>query len=180
MADGYAQRANEPELIITADDLPADAPIEVVRPRHKGERTIAHLATNNGEVLTDGGETLHYSAGEHYIVEHRTGGKSVVRKDIFEKMYRPSRGGLFKKRHNLRLRASVADTDMQISTLEGVKTAHRGDWIMIGVADELWPVPEHEARLKYKRASIIGWTGVGTTVLMVFLLLFVTLIATPR
>ena len=111
----------------------------------------------------------------------RSSGRDVVRKDIFEKTYRQVRPGVFKKRHNLRLRASVADHDMRIETLDGVKDARRGDWIMIGVADELWPVPEHEARANYKRASIIGWTGVGTTVLMVFLmLLFVTMVAAPH
>ena len=178
MADGYTH-TDEPEIIVHADDLPPHAPIEVVRPRHSGGKVRARLAVQDGEVASGTGEPLRYRAGEHYLVDYETGGRAVVRKDIFEKTYRKIGGGFFKKRENLRLRASVADEDMQIGTLEGVKTAHRGDWIMIGVADELWPVPAKEARAKYKPASVIGWTGVGTTVALVFVMLvFVSMVAT--
>lgn len=181
MADGYAHRANETEIIVTADDLPPDAPIEVVRPRHSGEKIRAHLAQHDGEVTTSNGEPLQYRAGEHYLVEYDTGTRAVVRKDIFAKTYRRAGLGMFMKRHNLRLRASVANAEMQVATLEGLKTAHRGDWIMIGVADELWPVSAQEAHEKYRPASAIGWTGVGATVALVFLLLvFATMIATPH
>lgn len=181
MADGHTAPAYEREIIITPDDLPADAPIEVVRPRHGGEKVRAHLAREDGHVETTTGEQLNYTAGVHYLVDYGSGARAVVRKDIFEKTYRKIGRDTFRKRHNLRLRASVADSDMQVATLEGVKTAHRGDWIMIGVADELWPVPAEEAHQKYKPASVIGWTGVGTTVALVFfMLLFVTLVAAPQ
>ncbi len=181
MADGHTRRNDEPEIIVTADDLSPDAPIEVVRPRHDGEKIRAHLATQDGETTTRTGATLQYLAGGHYVVEYDGGDRAIIRKDIFDKTYRKVGRDTFKKRHNLRLRASVADQDMRVETLDGVKTVHRGDWIMIGVADELWPLSASEARERYKPASVIGWTGVGTTVLLVFLLLlFVTLIATPQ
>ena len=181
MADGYTQLREDSDIIVHADDLPPDSPIEVVRPRARGEKVSARLATQDGEVTTSNGEPLRYRAGEHFLVDYESGGRAVVRKDIFEKTYRKIGRDTFRKRDNLRLRAAVADADMQISTLEGVKTAHRGDWIMIGVADELWPVPAKEAREKYKSASVIGWTGVGTTIALVFiLLLFVTMVVTPQ
>jgi hypothetical protein len=39
-----------------------------------------------------------------------------------------------------------------VQTLEGPQVAHPGDWIMQGVAGELWPVPHEKARQKYQPA----------------------------
>jgi hypothetical protein len=37
-----------------------------------------------------------------------------------------------------------------VKTLEGDQQAKPGDWIMQGVAGELWPVPREEALRKYE------------------------------
>ncbi|MDX2233064.1 MAG: hypothetical protein NW200_01080 [Hyphomonadaceae bacterium] len=167
MADGHS--AFIPD-IRTPEDLPADAPMIVVRPRRR-DPVAAHLATSDGEVAGASGEPLHYAAGAHYIVQHAGEVVSVVRRDIFERTYRRVREGLYRKRSQLRLRAVVADREMRVQTLEGPRTARRGDWIMIGVADELWPVPATAAHDTYREAKAVSFSSVGVVVGLVFLLL---------
>ena len=48
---------------------------------------LAKLADHDGSVATSWGETLHYSAGEDYIVRHGSNDYGVVKKDIFAKTY---------------------------------------------------------------------------------------------
>ena len=48
---------------------------------------LAKLADHDGSVATSWGETLHYSAGEDYIVRHDSNDYGVVKKDIFAKTY---------------------------------------------------------------------------------------------
>lgn len=48
---------------------------------------LAKLADHDGSVATSWGETLHYSAGEDYIVRHGDNDYGVVKKDIFTKTY---------------------------------------------------------------------------------------------
>jgi hypothetical protein len=164
-------------IVRTPDDLPTDASMIVVRPRTR-EPVPAHIAQSDGEIVGSDGHALRYTAGEHYLVEHRTGDVSVIRRDIFEKTYHQKQPGLYRKRPNLRLRAVVADEDTQVETLEGAKIASRGDWIMIGVANELWPVPAHQARETYREAAAVSFTSVGVVVLLVFALLtYVAIVA---
>lgn len=166
-------------LISTPSDLPPHTPIRIVRPRGRGERVMAILAKTDGEIQTQSGSDAKYRAGEHYIVDYPSGERQVVRRDIFERTYRNTRPGVFRKKTDIRYRAAVAQEELQVATLEGQRIAHPGDWIMIGVADELWPVPAADAKRKYKGVPAVGWTGVGTTVFLVFLLLaFVAWIAT--
>lgn len=48
----------------------------------------AKLADHDGAVKTSWGETLNYTAGEDYIVQHGPGDYGVVKRDIFAKTYR--------------------------------------------------------------------------------------------
>ena len=48
---------------------------------------LAKLADHDGAVKTSWGETLHYKAGEDYIVRHGANDYGVVKKDIFAKTY---------------------------------------------------------------------------------------------
>jgi len=48
---------------------------------------IAKLADHDGSVPTSWGETLHYTAGNDYIVKHGTNDYGVVKKDIFAQTY---------------------------------------------------------------------------------------------
>ena len=48
---------------------------------------LAKLADHDGSVATSWGETLNYTAGEDYIVQHGTNDYGVIKKDIFAKTY---------------------------------------------------------------------------------------------
>jgi hypothetical protein len=48
---------------------------------------IAKLADHDGSVPTSWGETLHYTAGNDYIVKHGSNDYGVVKKDIFAQTY---------------------------------------------------------------------------------------------
>lgn len=168
-----------PAIVRTPRDLPTNTRMRIVRPRGRGEKVMALLAKSDGEILTDDGQSVPYRAGEHYIVDYPSGSRQVVRRDVFEKTYRKVRSGVFRKNTDIRYRAAVVREPLTIGTLEGVREAKAGDWVMIGVADEMWPVPADEAVRKYKGVPAVGMTGVGTTIALVFLLLtFVAWIST--
>ena len=48
---------------------------------------LAKLADHEGSVPTSWGETLHYTAGNDYIVKHGPNDYGVVKKDIFAQTY---------------------------------------------------------------------------------------------
>jgi hypothetical protein len=48
---------------------------------------LAKLADHDGSVPTSWGETMHYTAGNDYIVKHDTNDYGVVKKDIFAQTY---------------------------------------------------------------------------------------------
>ncbi len=168
-----------PDIVRTPHDLPSNTRIRIVRPRGRGEKVMALLANLDGEILTQDGQPVRYKAGEDYVVDYASGARQVVRRDVFEKTYRKIRPGVFRKNTDIRYRAAILRDAAQIGTLEGVREANAGDWVMIGVAEEMWPVPAAEAERKYKGVTSVGLTGVGTTIFLVFLLLaFVAWIST--
>lgn len=176
MADGLFDHARR---VAAPHDLPSNTPLRIVRPRGRGEKVLALLAKSDGEVVTEDGVRVPYAAGAHYIVDYPSGARQVVRRDIFEKTYRKVRAGVFRKKTGIRYRAAILRAPAVIATLEGDRAANVGDWVMIGVADEMWPVPAAEAARKYKGVPAVGVTGVGTTIALVFLLLaFVAWIST--
>jgi hypothetical protein len=48
------------------------------------------------------------------------------------------------------LRYFTLDRPVMVETLEGLQRAAPGDWIMQGVAGELWPTPREKALAKYE------------------------------
>lgn len=84
------------------------------------------------------------------IVDHGGGDRSVVKCDIFERTYEPLGGGLYRKRSDIVLRYFTLEEPATIETLEGLQDAEPGDWIMQGVAGEMWPVPRDKALEKYQ------------------------------
>jgi hypothetical protein len=48
---------------------------------------LAKLADHDGSVPTSWGETMHYTAGNDYIVKHGANDYGVVKKDIFAQTY---------------------------------------------------------------------------------------------
>lgn len=88
--------------------------------------------------------------GEDYIVDYGGGDRSVVRGDLFDRLYEPLGGGLFRKRTDVILRYFTLNRAVLVQTLEGPQKAEPGDWIMQGLAGELWPVPREKALKKYE------------------------------
>jgi hypothetical protein len=54
------------------------------------------------------------------------------------------------KRPDLVLRYFTLNRAIMVATLEGPQRAAAGDWIIEGVAGELWPVPRDKALTKYE------------------------------
>lgn len=96
--------------------------------------------------------SLRARGGEDFIIETADGDHRVVRSDIFERTYEALGGGLYRKRDDVDLRYFTLDRPALVKTLEGEQEAQPGDWIMQGVAGELWPVPRAEAERKYEHA----------------------------
>jgi hypothetical protein len=111
----------------------------------------AWLAEADARVETEHG-VLFARGGKDYIVAHGPGEHSVVRRDIFEAMYEPIGGGLYRKRTDVILRYFTLNRRVVVQTLEGAQVARPGDWIMQGVKGELWPVSREKALEKYQRA----------------------------
>jgi hypothetical protein len=139
-----ADDSNLPHIAVP----PADAKLHAVRPRH-GEIVRANLATFDG-TLDNGGATLHFRAGAHYIVEYGNGDEAPVECRIFERTYRRRWDGAYEKRPDLIVQYFTLPYAVIVKTLEGDKKAAAGDWIMRGVVGELYPVAPHVAERKYE------------------------------
>jgi hypothetical protein len=133
---------------VTIKAPPRHARWRQVRPKPDGERVRARRAEADHEVTTAHGK-LRARGGEDFIVTYGRGDHAVVRGDIFEKTYQPDGNGAYKKRSDIVLRYFTLERPALIHTLEGEQRAEPGDWIMQGVAGELWPVPQDKALQKY-------------------------------
>jgi hypothetical protein len=133
---------------VTIKTAPRHARWRKVRPKPDGERVRARRAEADHKVTTQQGE-LRARGGEDFIVTYENGDRAVVRQDIFEKTYEPAGIGVYKKRSDIVLRYFTLERPALIHTLEGEQRAEPGDWIMQGVAGELWPVPQDQALQKY-------------------------------
>jgi len=122
-----------------------------VRARELQPPVRAWRAEADHNVKTDRG-SLRARGGEDFIVESKDGDHSVVRGDIFERTYEAVGGDLYRKRDDVELRYFTLDRPAVVKTLEGEQEAEPGDWIMQGVAGELWPVSRAEAERKYEHA----------------------------
>lgn len=133
---------------VTIKAPPRHARWRKVRPKDDGERVRARRAEADHEVTTSHGK-LRARGGKDFIVTYPKGDRAVVAEDIFEKTYEPDGMGAYKKRSNLVLRYFTLKRPALIHTLEGEQRAEPGDWIMQGVAGELWPVSPEQALQKY-------------------------------
>ncbi|MBX3428581.1 MAG: hypothetical protein KF779_03245 [Hyphomonadaceae bacterium] len=111
----------------------------------------AWIAESDSVVQTEHGQ-LQARGGQDYILAHGPDDHSVIRRDIFEAMYEPLGGGLYRKRKNVIFRYFTLKRRVVVQTLEGPQVAKPGDWIMQGVKGELWPVSPEKAREKYEPA----------------------------
>lgn len=129
---------------------PANADWRTVKPRRLGS-VQAELAHEDGGIETAHG-TLKYEAGNHFIITSKDGDVSVVRRDIFEQTYRKRLLGGYEKRPDVTYRYFTLDYPAMVETAEGLQRAEAGDWIMQGVAGELWPISAQDAERKYQPA----------------------------
>ncbi len=143
----FGRRPDESGLKVIKS-APRGAVLKAVTTRPGGPEIRAEKAIRDGLVETGGGK-LSYRAGKDYVVEHESGGRAVVRADIFEKLYRPLGAGRYAKRDDVVLHYFTLPRPVLVRTLEGLQRANAGDWIMKGVAGELWPVPASDAGEKY-------------------------------
>ena len=141
---GSTPFAQSPLVIKTA---PRHARWHEVRAKPDRERVRARRAEANHEVKTAQGKLQ--ARGGDYVVTYESGDQGVVRPDIFEKTYEPDGIGRYKKRSDIVLRYFTLERPALIHTLEGEQRAEPGDWIMQGVAGELWPVAQEKALQKY-------------------------------
>lgn len=133
------------------DEPPARARWRRIRPKPNQSPVRACLAEKNINVRADTGK-LRARAGLDYVLQYDVEDFAVVRGDIFEATYEPLGGGLYRKRSDVVLRYFTLDTPALVHTLEGPQAAEPGDWIVQGVAGELWPVPREKAAQKYDPA----------------------------
>ncbi len=111
----------------------------------------AWLAETDSRIDTEHG-VLEARGGRDYVLAHGPGEHSVIRRDIFELMYEPLGGGLYRKRTDVIFRYFTLKRRVVVQTLEGPQPAKPGDWIMQGVKGELWPISPEKAREKYEPA----------------------------
>lgn len=140
----------EPQLSDEIDAPPRGVRLRRVRPR-AGSATRAWRAEADCDIETSDG-VLHARGGEDYVVAHTPEDRAVVRGDIFEVTYEPLGGGLYRKRSDVALHYFTLNRPVIVQTLEGPQRAAPGDWIMQGVAGELWPITPDKAREKYEPA----------------------------
>ena len=133
---------------ITIKTGPRHARWRKVRAKSDGQRVRARRAEADHDVTTRRGK-LRARGGKDFIVTYDDGGQAVIGGDIFEKTYEPDGIGVYKKRADVVLRYFTLERPALIHTLEGVQRAEPGDWIMQGVAGELWPVAQEQALQKY-------------------------------
>jgi hypothetical protein len=143
----FGARPSFAQSPVTIKAPPRHARWQEVRPKPEREQVRARRAEGDHEVKTAQGKLQ--ARGGDYIVTYQAGDQAVVRTDIFEKTYEPDGIGVYKKRSDIVLRYFTLERPALIQTLEGEQRAEPGDWIMQGVAGELWPVPQEKALQKY-------------------------------
>lgn len=152
------------------EDLPVGPQFIVVRPRQRPTVGATLASVEDAPVA---GRGFPYRTGAHYLVDRQPGLPSLVRTDIFGKMYRQVGAGRYRLRGGLCLRATIIDRSLRVATLEGERLANPGDWIVIGVADELWPVPNATARAAFTEVAHFDWTSATVTISLVSLMMVV-------
>jgi hypothetical protein len=122
-----------------------------VRPKESGPEVHAWLAGEDNVVTVSSGD-LKARAGRDMIVEYEGGDRAVIRKDIFKRTYKSIGAGRYSKRTDITLRYFEVEHPVCVKTLEGLQDAEPGDWIMQGMAGELWPIAPGEAQSRYAPA----------------------------
>jgi hypothetical protein len=139
-----------PAKLRTIFGPPAGVTMLPIRPSGR-EVVKAELARSDGELKSKGG-ALGYRKGRHYIVSYPNGDRASVDRRVFERIYRQCDDGMFEKRSDVVLHYFTLPYAVLVNTMEGVRRAEPGDWIVRGVLNELYPVAAATALDKYTRA----------------------------
>lgn len=140
-------RKNQEEYLPLIDHAPAGVDWRRIKPR-AALALRAWKAERDGLIATPEG-ALRYQAGRDWIVEHGQDDYAVVRADIFARTYAEAGEGRFRRRDDVQLRYFRLPHPARIKTLEGIRRADQGDWIVEGLNGELWPVKADKARKTY-------------------------------
>lgn len=143
----FGSRPRSRDLI---DEPPDNVEWRLVRPR-PGTPVRAWRAEGDCKVETGKG-ALKARGGKDYIVDYGDGDRAVVRSDIFERTYERIGEGRYARRTDVVLRCFTLERPALVTTLEGAQRAEPGDWVVEGVAGELWPVPRAKTLEKYEPA----------------------------
>lgn len=84
-------------------------------------------------------------AGDYVVTEGD--GRWSVQADIFESTYRLRPDGLFEK--TATIRAREVEATLKIATLEGLVHARKGDFLALGPAGDVWPIPPERFLSRY-------------------------------
>lgn len=145
----FGAAGDAPRILI--DEPPAGVRWRKVRAKANQTPVRAWLAEKDTHVRADTGK-LRARAGQDYVLQYDVDDFAVVRGDIFNATYEPLGGGLYRKNPEVVLRYFTLDRPALVHTLEGPQAAEPDDWIVQGVAGELWPVPREKAAQKYDPA----------------------------
>lgn len=137
-----------PQMI---SEPPANADWRRVRAKPGQAPVRAHLAEADCFVETGQGE-LKARGGEDFIISYGPEDNAVISREIFEATYEPAGEGLYRKRTDVVFRYFTLPYACIVETREGPQRAQPGDWIMQGVAGEIWPIPAGKAEAKYDPA----------------------------
>jgi hypothetical protein len=140
-------RKKQDEYLPLIDRAPAGVDWRRIQPR-AAMMLRAWKAERDGLIASPDG-ALRYQAGRDWIVEHGEGEYAVVRADIFARAYEDAGGGRFRRRDDVQMRYFRLPHPARIRTLEGIRRAEQGDWIVEGLTGELWPVKAERARKTY-------------------------------
>jgi hypothetical protein len=152
LSSGLRPRRERRGDVETIAKPPSGVVLHELRPRPDAAPVRAWRAERTGHLQTGGGE-LRYRAGRDFIVEHGPRDFSVVRADIFEKTYERIDVDRYVRRADVTLHYFTLDRAVHVKTLEGIQAAEAGDWTLVGVKGELWPVKAHHGAAKFERIN---------------------------
>ncbi|MES1202543.1 MAG: hypothetical protein ABUS57_13955 [Pseudomonadota bacterium] len=145
---GWEDRRQKKETYLPLiDHAPAGVDWRRIKPR-AAITLRAWKAERDGWIAAAEG-SLRYLAGRDWIVQHGEGDYAVVRADIFARTYTDLGHGNFRRRDDVQMRYFRLPHPIRIKTLEGVRRAEPGDWIVEGLMGELWPVKADKALRLY-------------------------------
>lgn len=125
-----------------------DTPRDQVRVAISKQGQVLSIRDAKNEAVTAWGRTFEAQEGRDYVIGEEQNSARVVRKSIADQSYEPAEGGV-RKKAGVVYGYYVLDKNATIQTLEGPQEANAGDYVMIGVDGEQWPVDPKKFEAQY-------------------------------